>query len=114
TPATFEPVDGYSAASELARAWDVMADEELINVVIRFSPTVAKRAAETRWHPSQTTEDQPDGSMLWRATVAGMREIRIWIMGWGADCEVLEPAALREDVASELTRAASLYSDPPK
>jgi predicted DNA-binding transcriptional regulator YafY len=110
TPATFEPVEGYSAADELARAWDVMADEDLLNVVIRFSPSVAKRAAETRWHPSQETEFESDGSMLWRATVAGMREIRIWIMGWGADCEVLEPAALREDVATELSRAAAIYS----
>jgi predicted DNA-binding transcriptional regulator YafY len=110
TPATFEPIEGYSAADELALAWDVIADEDPLNVVIRFSPVVAKRAAETRWHPSQETEFQPDGSMLWRATVAGMREIRIWIMGWGADCEVLAPDSLRDDVATELSRAAALYA----
>ena len=114
TPAKFEPLEGYSAADELARAWDVIADEELINVVIRFSPAVARRVAETRWHPSQETQDQPDGSMLWKATVAGMREIRIWIMGWGADAEVLEPTSLRADMASELTRASALYAAPRK
>jgi predicted DNA-binding transcriptional regulator YafY len=110
TPEKFEPVDGYSAAAELARAWDVIADEEPLDVVIRFAPAVAKRAAETRWHPTQETEDQPDGSMIWRATVAGMREIRIWVMGWGADAEVLEPRELRVDVAAELSRAAVLYT----
>src|SRR3954447_20176887 len=110
TPETFEPPEGYSAAEELARAWDVIADDEPLNVVIRFSPAVAKRAAETRWHPSQEIEEQPDGSLLWQATVGGRREIRIWIMGWGADAEVLEPAALREDIATEVTRAAALYS----
>ena len=109
TPQTFEPVEGYSAAAELALAWDVIADEDLIDVVIRFSPGVAKRAAETRWHPTQETFDQPDGSLLWKATVAGMREIRIWILGWGADAEVLEPVELRADVADELARAAALY-----
>jgi proteasome accessory factor B len=111
TPQTFEPVEGYSAAAELARAWDVIADDEPIDVVIRFSPGVAKRAAETLWHPSQETEDQPDGSLLWKATVAGTREIRIWIMGWGADAEILEPHALRDDVAAELARAAALYGE---
>jgi proteasome accessory factor B len=111
TPQTFEPVEGYSAAAELARAWDVIADDEPIDVVIRFSPGVAKRAAETLWHPSQETEDQPDGSLLWKATVAGTREIRIWIMGWGADAEILEPRALRDDVAAELARAAALYGE---
>jgi len=111
TPQEFEPVEGYSAAAELARAWDVIADDEPINVVIRFSPSVAKRAAETLWHTSQETEDQADGSMIWRATVAGAREIKIWILGWGADAEVLDPASLRDDVAAELSRAATLYSD---
>lgn len=109
TPDTFEPVEGYSAASELARAWDVIADEEPLNVVIRFSPAVAKRAAETRWHPSQVLEESADGSLIWRGLVSGMREIRIWILGWGADAEVLEPASLRDDVAAELRRAAALY-----
>jgi predicted DNA-binding transcriptional regulator YafY len=109
TPDSFEPVEGYSAAAELARAWDVIADEQLLNVVIRFPASVAKRAAETLWHPTQETEEQPDGSLTWRATVAGMREIRIWIMGWGADAEVLEPDALRTDIATELARAAALY-----
>ena len=110
TPDTFEPPDGYSAAAELARAWDVIADEEPVRVVIRFSPAVAKRAAETRWHPSQELEQQPDGSLHWSGRVSGMREIRIWILGWGADAEVLEPAALRDDVAIELRRATALYS----
>jgi predicted DNA-binding transcriptional regulator YafY len=109
TPPTFEPPEGEAPASELLRAWDVIADEEPIDVVIRFSVAVAKRAAETRWHPSQEIEEQPDGSLLWRGTVAGAREIRIWIMGWGADAEVLEPATLRDDIAAELARAASVY-----
>ena len=80
-------------------------------VVIRFSAAVAKRAAETRWHPSQQLEQQADGGLIWRGQVAGMREIRIWILGWGADAEVLEPAALRDEVAAELRRAAALYRD---
>jgi proteasome accessory factor B len=92
-------------------AWDVIADDEPINVMLRFSPAVARRAAETLWHPTQETEDQPDGSLLWKATVAGTREIRIWIMGWGADAEILEPRALRDDVAAELARAAALYGE---
>jgi len=110
TPETFDAVEGFSVAAELARAWDVISDDELVRVVVRFSAAVAKRAAETRWHPSQTLEEQADGSLIWRGEVAGTREIRIWIMGWGADAEVLEPAALRDEVADELRRAATLYN----
>ena len=109
TPETFTPPETESPARELLKAWDVIADEDPVKVVIRFSPVVAKRAAETRWHPSQVLEPQADGSLLWRGQIAGMREIRIWILGWGADAEVLEPAALRDEVAAELKKAAALY-----
>ena len=109
TPEKFAVPAGSTPARDLLRAWDVIADEPPVQVVIHFSPQVAKRAAETRWHPSQQLEEQADGSLIWRGQVAGMREIRIWILGWGADAEVLEPAALRDDVATELARAAALY-----
>jgi proteasome accessory factor B len=110
TPDSFEPPPGAATARDLLRAWDVIADEDPVRVVIRFSPSVAKRAAETRWHPSQELEDQPDGSLIWRGQVAGMREIKIWILGWGADAEVLEPPDLRNDIAAELAKAANVYA----
>lgn len=111
TPETFEPEPGFDLVGELSWAWDVIADQPLEDVLVRFAPAVARRVAETRWHPSQELEQQPDGSLLWRGRVAGSREIRIWILGWGADAEVLEPAALRDEIATELGRAARVYGE---
>jgi proteasome accessory factor B len=110
TPERFEVDPGSVPARDLLRAWDVIADEEPVEVVIRFSTAVARRAAETRWHPSQQLEPQPDGTLIWRGRIAGLREIRIWILGWGADAEVIEPPTLRQDVAAELRRAAEAYA----
>jgi predicted DNA-binding transcriptional regulator YafY len=110
TPRTFEPPEAYRAGSVLAAAWDVIGDQEPIEVVLRFAPSVAARVAEARWHRSQVTEAQPDGSLVWRATVAGPLEIGIWILGWGDDVEVLAPPGLRERVAGQLTRAAARYA----
>ncbi len=108
TPETFEDA---SAALErdLLAAWDVISNEPLTRVEVRFSTEVAARVAETRWHPTQDVEPSPDGRLLWRATVSGLLEVRIWILGWGADAEVLEPAELREAIAAELARAAAVY-----
>jgi len=111
TPDSFEAPPDSTAAADLLRAWDVISDDEPIDVVIRFSPAVAKRAAETRWHPSQQIDVQQDGSLIWQARVSGSREIRIWILGWGADAEVLEPESLRDEVAAQLRKAAELYAD---
>ena len=68
-----------------------------------------ERVAETRWHPSQVTETGADGSLVWRARVSGVLEVRSWILGWGGDAEVLEPAELRDWVAAQHAAAAQRY-----
>jgi predicted DNA-binding transcriptional regulator YafY len=109
TPDTFESPSSEEFARRMLRAWDVIADEDPVRVVVRFGPAVAARVSETRWHPSQELEPQPDGSLRWTATVAGTREVRSWILGWGPDAEVLEPARLRTEIAGMLRAAAEHY-----
>ena len=107
-PRTFEaPEDDVVA--QLRRAWDIIADQPATTVVLRFRPEVAGRVMEAQWHPSQAVRELPDGSLEWSATVAGTIEIRLWILSWGSDVEVLAPPALREDVAVTLRGAASQY-----
>jgi predicted DNA-binding transcriptional regulator YafY len=109
TPRTFEPPEPGSLERALRGAWDIIADQELTPVVLRFTPAVAARVLETTWHPTQRVESAADGSLTWRATVAGTIEIRLWILSWGDDVEVLEPDSLRKDVASTHRRAGALY-----
>ena len=45
TPHTFTADSAATIALDMLRAWDVIADEDPIEVVIRFSASVAKRAA---------------------------------------------------------------------
>jgi predicted DNA-binding transcriptional regulator YafY len=78
---------------------------------VRFTPEAAARASETRWHPSQTSEREADGSLLWRARVSGLLEVRAWILGWGDGAEVLKPQALRDDVARTLAAATARYTN---
>jgi proteasome accessory factor B len=114
TPRTFEPPETGTAEAgmietTLQRAWDIIADQPPVEVVVRFAPSVATRVGETTWHPSQVVERAPDGSLVWRATVAGTIEIRLWILQWGADAEVLEPPELRADVTATLEQALAAY-----
>jgi len=111
TPRTFEPPEPGTLERDLRRAWDIIADQPATNVVLRFRPSVAARVLETTWHPSQRMEPAADGSLTWRATVAGTIEIRLWILSWGDDVEVLQPAELRKDVALTHRRAASTLDD---
>jgi proteasome accessory factor B len=111
TPRTFEPPDPVTTTSSLRAAWDIIADQPAVSVVLRFAPRVASRVLEATWHPTQTVAVDPDGSLRWRATVSGTIEIRLWILAWGDDVEVLEPLSLRDDVAATLQRALTRYED---
>jgi proteasome accessory factor B len=93
----------------LRSAWDIIADQDSAAIELRFAPSVAARVLETTWHPTQRVETAPDGSLTWRATVAGAIEIRLWILSWGDDVEVIAPESLRNDVASTHRRAAILH-----
>ena len=109
TPDAFPPPEPEVVDGMFERAWDIIADQEPVDVVLRFSPSVASRVREARWHPSERVEGTPDGGLLWRATVAGPIEIRLWILSWGDDVEVLEPPGLRADLAATHARAATRY-----
>jgi predicted DNA-binding transcriptional regulator YafY len=108
TPDRFDPPEA-SVGGMFDRAWDIIGDQEPVEVVIRFAPNVAARVQEARWHPSQRVSVEEDGSLVWRATVAGTIEVRLWALQWGDDAEVLAPASLRDDVAATVRRAADRY-----
>ncbi|MFL5751193.1 MAG: helix-turn-helix transcriptional regulator [Chloroflexota bacterium] len=108
TPDRFDPPEA-GVEGEFDRAWDIIADQNPVEVVIRFAPGVAARVQEARWHPSQEVWVEADGSLTWRATVAGTIEVRLWALQWGDDAEVLAPASLRDDVADTHRRAAAHY-----
>jgi proteasome accessory factor B len=106
----FDPPDAAALEAALQRAWDIIGDQAEIDVVLRFSPSVAARVREATWHPTQQVEEAPDGSLRWTARVAGPVEIRLWILSWGDEVEVLAPDELRSDVRDRLRRAAEQYA----
>jgi proteasome accessory factor B len=109
TPRTFEPPEAGTIEAMLSRAWDIIADQPETEIALRFAPAVAARVQEATWHPTQEVHEEADGSLTWRATVAGTIEIRLWILSWGDDVEVLAPDGLRTDVAATHRRALARY-----
>lgn len=94
----------------LSQAWGIwFTEQQPVKIQVRFSQRVAKRVMETRWHPTEQVTEQPDGSLLWCATIAEPREMLPWIRGWGADVEVLEPAELRAQIKQEIELTYQQY-----
>ncbi len=109
TKESFTIPENFNGPEMLSRAWGVMyGDEQPVTVRLRFSFSATRRLKETLWHPTQDIKDTPDGS-VWTAQIGDIIEIENWIRGWGADCEVLEPAALRESIISHVRQMARMY-----
>jgi CRISPR-associated endonuclease/helicase Cas3 len=107
-PYTIPP--DFDPRERLADAWGIWySDNQPVEVVLKFHPRVANRVRETRWHRSQVLEDQPDGSLVWRARLAEPKEMLPWIRGWGADVELLEPEELRQRLVEEIIKLNQIY-----
>jgi predicted DNA-binding transcriptional regulator YafY len=106
------PAD-FNGAELLRRSWRVMyGDGDLVHVKLRFTQFVTRRVRETRWHPSQTLSETPEG-LIWEADIGDLTEIRPWVRSWGADCEALEPSELRADLIQNVRLSARLYGVEP-
>jgi predicted DNA-binding transcriptional regulator YafY len=97
---TFETPENFDIESVLQSSFGAFIGE-VIPVEIRFSSHVAGYVMEKTWHTSQTIEQQVDGSIIFRAAVAGTEEIKFWIMSWGSSAQVLAPESLKREIAAE-------------
>lgn len=103
--------DDFDPDRWLAHSWGIWSSDttEVAEVRLRFDAGVAHRVRESIWHRSQRLRELPDGRIELTVTVAGIVEIRPWILSWGDAVEVLEPAALRDSVAGAVRGAADRY-----
>ena len=105
----FDPPLGSSLRKMLGHAWGIWTSDHPVEVVLRFTPRVAARVVATTWHESQEVQELAGGGVELRLVIAEPTEIRSWILGWGKECEVVSPAALRESILGELVEAAAEY-----
>lgn len=83
---------------------------ELYGVTIRISPTWARYIGEKIWHESQRIQKLIDGGIEISFKVAGLDEIRQWVLSLGPEAVVVEPADLKVLVWKNLKETLEQYS----
>lgn len=68
-----------------------------------------RAVGERIWHESQRADRAPDGGLILTFQVAGLEEIKRWVLSLGPEAEVLHPEELRQILRDELTRTAPSY-----
>jgi len=82
-----------------------------VRVRVHFSRDVARYVREAHWHASQQLDPQRDGGLLAEFQLSTTVEIKSWILSFGRHAEVLEPEALRQEIAHELAASLECYEE---
>ena len=93
----------------LGSGYGIFTGDDVTWATLRFTPERARWVSSERWHPAQVGTMLDDGSYELKLPYTDDRELLMDIMKYGAECEVVAPAALRERVRDELKRAIKLY-----
>ena len=103
--------DGYTPERYFSSRFGLFHGDQPEQVRVRFDTSAARYARERLWHGSQRCADLADGGceMAWQVPVTP--DMRSWLLSFGPSVEMLEPAHLRQRLASDLRAAASRYED---
>ncbi len=89
---------GFDAGNYFGQTWSMIPEGKVYNIKLRFKSKVAKNVSEVHWHSSQKITFEKGGSAIAEFRVDGLGEITWWILGYGDQVEVLQPAALRKKI----------------
>ncbi|MEN6437085.1 MAG: WYL domain-containing transcriptional regulator [Syntrophobacter sp.] len=106
---TFDPRPPEQWTHLLDEAFGIFQGGASILVTLRFSPFRTRWVREQIWHPAQEIRPTPDGGITLSFPVTDFREVRMMILQFGADVEVLAPEALRDEIGREVARMAGMY-----
>lgn len=84
------------------------------DVILRFTPDAAEDAARRHFHPTQTLEHLPDGSLVVRYHAGGLQEQAFYLFTWGTAVEILAPIELRTELCRLLRRALEHHERIPR
>ena len=74
--------------------------QEPVDVVLRFTPEAKRDASAFLFHPSQTMEENADGTLTACFTAGGLEEMCWHLVTWGDSVTVEEPDELRNRLAA--------------
>lgn len=108
TGKTFQAPENLDAEQYFANSLGVGSGEP-ISVVLRFTAKRAGWLRDTVFHPSQTQRDLADGRLEMTLRVCNDWSLLQFILGFGADVEVVEPESLRKSIELEIRNVANRF-----
>jgi predicted DNA-binding transcriptional regulator YafY len=108
-PVSFDVRPREQWAHQLEGAFGIFQGAAAVPVTLHFNSFRARWVREQVWHPAQEVLTRADGSIELSFPVADFREVKMKILQFGADVQVLTPEALRNEIGEEVERLHAMY-----
>jgi len=112
TDEQFDPPKDFDIERFMRHSFKVMHDE-LYRVKVHISPAWSRWAGEKIWHESQRAKRLADGRLEMTFHVAGLDEIKMWILSLGPEVSVVEPLKLKQSIMASLNQTLERYEQKP-
>ncbi len=103
-------IDDATLNRELESGYGIFSGSDTREAVLRFSPQISRWVSRETWHPEQAGDHDAEGNYLLRVPYSQDTELIMDILKYGAEVEVLEPAALRTRVRERISEMGRLYA----
>ena len=113
TGETFPRPQKFSLEKRLSGSFGVQSGVGEFRVVLRFSAQVADYIREKKWHDSQQLRELAGGALELRLKLSSLAEVARWVLSWGGDAKVLEPAELAQRVGNAALAIAENHPGQP-
>ncbi len=91
----------------LASGYGIFSGRKVRWATLRFTPERARYVAMEEWHPRQRARWEKNGCYVLEVPFSSETELMMEILKFGAECEVVSPAALKEAVRQRHLAAAA-------
>lgn len=80
-----------------------------MDVKVKYRGRAARYVPEYHWSDNQEIEDISENQIIFKVKTGSREEIKKWILGYGAQAEVLQPENLREKKQQEIEKMLENY-----
>lgn len=100
--------EAFDLEKAMKNCLGIYKDKEY-DIKLKIKYPISQIVKEKIWVENQVIKDVGDGSIVYKAKMRGLAEIKTWILGMGSQVEVIGPEEIVEEIRGEIEKMKNLY-----
>lgn len=105
---TFQKDKSFDPEKFMENCFGIYKGKEY-DIKLKIMHPMSQIIKEKIWVKNQVITDCDDKSIIFKAKMRGLEEIKTWILGMGSNVIVLEPKEIVEEIKNEINKIRKLY-----